>query len=457
MKLRIAAVSVLAALMGSSGTVGAVEDGCPAGTVDTAPSGGDAYSTFFDEFVVAVGTSATCDLAVDTGAPHAADVFVVYSADYRGFMTLADGETGTLVVTHNGIVDENAYVGLYDDDLLYRNYVASDVGGILSSNITLDITDSADGSSGAALDSIDYALAATTTLGSVQSSIDSLAVGQTAIVTHLGTTADLVTGANEPFERPDSIGVLGALGSYSFAFNGHLNVSDGIALDAGAALFSQSVGGSSATGGLVAGSVRYIVPGSQGFRPYAKFELHAAPAVAMTFSRHYDDGSASGTTAVGTTTGSVFGGYLEAGALFAPTPDDEIVFSGTLIADWLSVSGYSESFGADNLFAAQVAPSSSTFETAKLGVAWTRKLSDDLDATLSAALGHSFAQGAVVSDVAFVGPINSAAKGEGFVRYGVRLGWQINPATKVDAFAYGATGAISGSHVQVGGAVHTSF
>ena len=164
-----------------------------------------------------------------------------------------------------------------------------------------------------------------------------------------------------------------------------------------------------------------------------------------------------GTTISSTASGNLFGVFAEAGVLVAPTPDDEISFSGSLIHNWLGFGGFTETIGDTNLFPATVAAATSTFDTIKANLAWTTKLSSTLDLTLSGAVGKTFSRDGVADNVAFVGPIAGTSQDEAFVEYGARLGWKLNAATTADTFIFGTSGATSGTHVQVGEALHVAF
>ena len=434
-------------------------DGCPDGTVSvTSAPDGSAYTAILDAFAVPAGDTGLCALQVPID-PLPSGVIAVYSADYRGGATLADGETATLTVEHTGGGDGTTISGPYDElnTVLYSNLVGSGPGNTINSRIVFDLTNASDGFSYGALDSVDYLELARTTIASQQASIDQLAAGQTAIVARVNGIGTLLTGGGQPLEGEDQFSLVGAVGSWAFGGTARVNLGNGFSLLGGAALLEQSGAGATASGVLASGALRYVQPGNDALRYFGEFGLHGAPGLALTFTRQYDDGSPGGATVTGSTTGSLAAAYVTGGVLYAPSPNNEIAFSGTLMRDWLTVAGYSETFALTNLFAADVAGGTSTFDVVKAGAAWTTAVSPQMDATLSAAVGKSFAHDGVAANVAFVGPVTGTPQGELFAEYGVRLGWELSPTATVDAFALGSTGTVSGTHIQVGSALRVHF
>jgi len=428
-------------------------DGCPGGSVSVTSPASGTYSVEFDAFVVDPpgGDIASCDLQVPID-PLPTGVIAVYSADYRGGVFLDVDETASLTIQHNGVVDGTTF-GPLDTEYFYRDFVGSGPGDNIYSLITLDVTNGTYG----ALDTIDYLELARTTMASQQASIDQLAAGQTAIVARVNGIGALLTGGGQLLEGEDQFSLVGAVGSWAFGGTARVNLGNGFSLLGGGAVLSQSGGGATASGVLASGALRYVQPGNDDFRYFGEFGLHGAPGFAMTFTRQYDDGSPGGATVTGSTTGSLAAAYVTGGVLYAPSPNNEIAFSGTLMRDWLTVAGYSETFALTNLFAADVAGGTSTFDAIKAGAAWTTAVSPQMDATISAAVGKSFAHDGVAANVAFVGPVTGAPQGELFAEYGVRLGWELSPTATVDAFALGSTGTVSGTHIQVGTAVKVRF
>jgi hypothetical protein len=396
---------------------------------------------------------AICALSVPTGLPPG--TFGVYSADYRAFVN--DGDTASLRVDHNGTTDAISVAGPENGvDPVLTHVIGSSPSGTIDSTITLGFTTVGPSDTFAEIDSVDYAELGRTTTSSVEASVDELATGRTSIVTHLNASRDLLTGGNQPLEAANNVSLIGGLGSYTVGLTGHFNLSGGFSLDGGGALIHQAAGGSSATGALVAGAVRYLQPGVGTFRPFGRVGFDTA-GLGMTFSRHYTDGSPSGATIVASTTGALTGAFVEGGVLYAPNPTNAFAFSATLMRNWLGVNGYSETFSAANLFPATVASSTDSFDTVKASAAWTKTIAPDVDITLSGALGKTFSKNGVSANVAFVGAVVGAPQDDLFAEYGARIGWRLSPIATADLFVFGATGANTGTHVQVGGALRMQF
>jgi hypothetical protein len=305
------------------------------------------------------------------------------------------------------------------------------------------------------LDSIDYLLVRTTATD-IQTSVDQFAANHTSLITHLNATADLLTGAGQKLEQDDGVTALAGLGSFTLGATGRRNLDGGFTLLGGAAVFDQSAGGSTASGLLLSGSLRYIAPGDGFVRPYGEIGLISAPAMGLSFTRSYVTSTGT-TTATGSGVGALYGGFVKGGALVAPNADNEIVFAATLAKDWLLTGAYTETLSGSNLFAASAPAQSSSFDTVKVGVDWTTKLVPKTELTLSAALGATIAENAVATNVAFAGVFNGAPKSEGFAEYGARVAYEIDPAQTIGAFIHGSTGQYSGTHVQVGGDFHVRF
>lgn len=403
-------------------------------------------------FVVAGGDSQSCDVSV--AVPIPVGMYGVYKVDSRLFNALEAGETSTYSVTSNGDTQTVQYVGEINEDGMLTQYFGTGLGLVpnFEGTFGLGVTGLDPFANYTEIDSIDI-LAFYTSLASVQASIDELAAEGATFVTHLNTTSDLLAGGNQPLEAPDSVSLLGAVGSHTVGATVHYNLGGGFSLDGGAALFSQE----GVSGSLFGGSVRYLEPGVNTFRPFGEIGFNAAPGLDMQFSRSYDDGSPDGAVVNVTTGGSLAGAYIKGGFLVAPDLSNQIAFSGTLMHNWLSVDGYDETFGEDNLFNASVAGGSGGFDTIKASVAWTSALTADLDMTLSASLGKTVSQDGVVADVAFVGPITGTAEDDVFVQYGARLGWKLSPTMTADVFVNGSTGSVSGTHAQVGGGLRIAF
>lgn len=453
----IAVSAALSLSLLTSTALGAEVEVCPPGSINTTPDpSGTSYSTLFDIFVVAAGDAGTCQLHVPTSLPDG--VIGVYSADYRGAVTVADGEAARLTVTQLGRSDGTTFSGPLDvgGDLLYSNLVGSRDGS-LNSDIRLDLTQASDLFSFAALDSVDYFELARTTFDSVQESIDQLAAGRTAIVTRLNTISGLLTGSLDPLEEQNEIALRGSAGSYMFGATGRYNLGNGFSVLGGGAVTEVSGGDASASGVLLSGALRYLQPGHDKVRYFGELGAVGAPSLDMRFRRDYEDGSPGGASIIQDLSGSFFAAYLKGGMLYAPNPNNRVLFSGTLMGDWLGNHGYEETLEQANLFAASVDDQTNSFTTLKLGAAFTHYFTSQLDVTLTGALGKTFSMEEVASNVAFIGSVAGRSQDEEFAELGARIGYELSRTTKADAFVLTSIGNASGQHVEVGAAFHFKF
>lgn len=415
-------------------------------------------SVIFDSFLINSGdTSQTCDLSTPgrDGAPTPpAGEISAYSADYRG--AVGPDRPATLTVTESGVTRSVILPADYEGTMLH-SYVGTDSDGNLNSDITLTVPGN-DQDLAAQLESVDYLLLATTTVDDQYFSLEQVSTARTAVVTHLNSTTGLVLGANEPLERDNEVTAFGAVGSYTVGARGHLNLGDGFSLDGGVALFDQSVGGASSNGVLLGGKATYVQPDDgAGFRWLGSAGAMAAPGMGLSFSREYLNTAIDTMVAgEGAGSGNLFGIWVEAGALVAPAPDNEIVFSASLARNWLNFD-YAEEQTDTNPFALAIDDATSSYDTLKAKAAWTAQIAPDIDLTLHGAVGYINANDDLTGDVALVGAMTVGGQSEAFVEYGARVGWSFAENASWDVFALGSTGAETGTHAQIGTAVSMKF
>lgn len=453
MRIVVAGILVIA----SAGAAAAAECAASPGLPDTvvAPDNGSA-TVFPDGFSVSGGSADTCtvtNLAVPIPAGH----YGVYKVDGRGFTAQNAGEKTTYTVTYGSDTQDATIDGEYVGDTVFTHYFGTGLGPVSDFDAEFGLEVDGDGASSSELDSIDI-LAGYTTLDEQYASLGQLSTARTGIITALNTTTGLILGANQRADRPSEFGALGAYGSYTVGGYGHFDLGEGFTADLGAAAFDQSVGDGAASGVLLGGQARYIQPDNgAGMRWLGSAGASFSPDMAMTFSRNYPDGSTEGTSASGSTSGSMVGIWLEGGVLIAPTPTDELIFSASLGRNWLNTDAYSETLGEDNLFALSTDSATSTYDTIKAKAAWTTEISPEFDLTLHGAVGYISANDSLTGDVAFVDTLTVGGQSEAFVEYGARVGWSFAQDARWDVYALGSTGAESGTHFQVGTAASMKF
>ncbi len=410
----------------------------------TFPDGPTDFNVFFDAFSVADNDSLTCNVTIPV--PLASDLFGVYVADYRG--GTSPFGTATLTTVHNGVTATTILA--QDVSYTVTQYVGTAPGGSIVDDLTLFASE--DGSND--LETVDYALLGTVTLGDVEESVGGLADVEAGIVTHLNATAGLLTGADDAPDGANSVGLIGAIGSYTVGIAGHVAIDEGLSLDVGVASFEQGAGDLELSGLLAAAKLRYFAPDEGGMRWFGALGLTGAKAD-LDIARHYgvdytDPDLADQATIASETAASLLTLSAEAGVLLAPDTGNSFRLSGEVAQSWVNVDGFVEAFSGDNLFPVSVPDRSAGYTTVKAKAGWTTALASTIDLTLSAALGQSFANDDFDAEVLYVGDVSVAGTSEGFAEAEARLGWAVAGNSDLDLFAKGSLGTASGSHVQVG-------
>jgi hypothetical protein len=385
--------------------------------------------------------------------------FAVYSADYRGFTSIPQSsQSVTLTSTGpNGQQGQQVVAGPASDDLDLSHLIGTLPGQALDITILLDLEAGTDGDPvDAGLDTADYALVAYTTWDSVQGSANRLAAQRNAIITHLGGTANLLLGALQPIDAGTGIAPIVAFGSSLVGVNGRAEIGQGFSVAGGLAFVSQSYAGASFRGALVGGSLRYVSPTEAPFRVFGEFGAWAAPGLGFTFTRTYEN-LGEDVMAQGTAEGSILGLYGRLGGIYSVNARNDVALAVTLAHTSLRVGAYAEALTPENPFPMAVQASVNRSTSVKVSAEWTTTLTDRLDATIMAGVGHGFGGTALNTEVLWVGAVEGMAPNGTFVEYGARLGWALNPTTTIDAFVTGTAGRGIGNHTQIGGAMRLAF
>ncbi|MEO9227511.1 MAG: hypothetical protein ABI216_00980 [Devosia sp.] len=402
------------------------------------------------------GGTDSCELTgVSNILPVAgADKFVVYKVTSRGFNALNDGDRSTYTVSSNGQTKIVVRQGETFDDFTVEQYFTAGQGPTnFAGTFALDLP--VDGETD--IDSLDF-LVGYTTLASQQNSLNEIGLQQLGIATHLDATAGLLTGANQPLEGDNEIGLLGGVGSYTVGVTGRYNLAEGFSLLGGASIVNFGMPGASASGVLAAGALRFVQPGASEFKYFGEAGLQVA-SLDLNFSRHYDNGTTANYAATASGDGLLGGVYARGGVLWAPNVDNDVLFSATLKQGALGIGNMAEDdpSSSPNLFAADYSKTNTSFTTIKGSVDWTAKLTPSVDLTASLGVGTAFGNGGATANVFGVGTVTGAAQSTLFAEYGVRLGWTPTEDTRIDGFVTGSTGTGIGTHAQIGAAYHLKF
>ena len=414
--------------------------------------------TFDNGLISNAGETGTCAVATSVFVP--ANNYGVFRADSRGFANLAVGDHTELSLSQAGVVGSVVVDGGFSDNVSFTKYYAIGYVGadtVFSGNATVNSLAAVDSSSFGEIDSLDF-LVGYTTLASQQNSLNEIGQQQLGIATHLDAPAGLLTGANQPLEGDNEIGLFGGVGSYTVEITGRYNLADGFSLLGGASIVNFGMPGASASGFLAAGALRFVQPGASEFKYFGEAGGEIAP-LGLSFSRHYDDGTSANYAASASGDAVVGGVYARGGVLWAPNADNAVVFSATLKRGALGIGSMVESdpSSSPNLFSADYSKTSTSFMTIKGGVDWTTKLTKDVDLTASLGLGTAFSNGGATADIFGVGTVSGTSQSTLFADYGFRLGWTLTAVSRIDGFVAGSTGTGIGTHEQVGAAYHFKF
>jgi hypothetical protein len=268
-----------------------------------------------------------------------------------------------------------------------------------------------------------------------------LATDQTAMVTHLGATAELLTGGTQPTEGGNEVGLIGGYGSAMLGVVGRYNLAEGFSLLSGVSLIDQAAGATTSRGVVGAVAVRYVDPSINTFRPFAEGGL-----VLGGFQTTHVNVAA----AVPTGLASV---YAKGGAIFDLAPEARVSLFGTITETALSTAGFTQTFPA---FSVNVPAQVGYFTTAKATTAITYDITPDVDLTAEASVGTVISHTGITATIPGLGTV-SASQNNSFMQYGARIGWKPTDALRLEAFAQGTTGPDIGTHHMIGAGAKFQF
>jgi len=426
----------------TSSPVGSTQTFSPAGAMDVY-SGGP--------------MSASCSIS---GAlpSSGADKYVVYSTDIRGAAYVYD-DSSSVSVTRDAFGDAKTTTHAGETEL--DTFVITDryaAGLGYTGGFNGDYATSLTGDGELYIDDITVTMA-WTTMAEQKDSFTQLALGQAGIVTHLDGMTNLLTGGNLALEGDNEIGVLGGIGSYMVGATARANIAEGISLLGGVSFVDFKSGGAGASGVNGALALRYVEPSDAAMRFFGEAGVQVG-ALNVSLSRSFYDSQTFSSDYDATGSGDALLGavYVRGGIVVEPMPDHEVVVSASLKQSVLGITNYAEDdpLANPNLFAADLSGTGSSFTTVKTGVDWTAQLTDSVDLTASGAVGATFGSG-VTGTVFGVGAVTGEASTVLFAEYGLRLGLEPAPNSRIDAFVQGTTGTGIGTHAQVGAAYRMSF
>lgn len=285
-------------------------------------------------------------------------------------------------------------------------------------------------------------------------SVQELADARAAVSGHLDATAGLLLGSLSPVSGPADAEFFAGAGSITAGAHGRWG-DDNVMLLGGVALTQQEYGAVDVTQALVvAGGLRHIWTGGA-LRPFVEAGGWAAPGIAMTFSRDYGNGATTA-TGTGSTSGLAASLYARGGVIWAPAAGNELVLAGAYQHNWLRTDAYTES-SVGNPFPATFSDGALATDVLKLSLAWTTRINESLDLTLTGALGHAFASGQVDGTMAGGGTVATAAQDYTLAEVGARIGYKMNDQLSLNGFGFASTGTSIGTHFTVGGGLSFRF
>lgn len=460
MRIPVRLALLATACLPVSGTALAAND-CSFGPPTTT---GNVTSFLFDDFSVTAGgttgsrnATSSCKTSVPLSQEDGHSVFTM---DYRGFATTDSGQTVSLSAFKDGKeVLKYELTGPLDEDLLISDKIgvsgsdAFDLETILTAAGPLD-----DAAFDAALfiDTLDFKRIGFTTSASVRASMNQIARQRQSIAVGLMDISHNLLGQSERFDEGSFIGAF-ASSDAAAGFNGRWEAGSGVSLFGGAALVNPNgMQAVSDTLALLAGGVRYTTPQAT-WRAFGEAGAWGSPNVSASLSRSYvnlDEMIFTG----GTTSGSLFASYARLGVIYAPDDVNELALSTRFTRSWLNLDGYDEEISDKNLFAAHMKSGRSRTDTVSAELAWSRKLDEKFDYTLSGAVGRTFAgRNGAKASVDWVGDVSGDAEDQNFAMVGGRIGWKLDESWQLNTSVSATFRESEKPALNIGGQLKTAF
>lgn len=437
-------------------------DGCVFDEPTVRPDG-NGISILFDEFSAVAGgasgvrrATTTCAISVPVTQ---ADGHTVFSMDYRVYASAEEGQTVSLQALQDRMeVLRYEPTGPVDDEFFLSGRVGVSGSDTLDLAVLLEATGPLDEDaleSQLALDTLDFARIGFTTTASVVGSMNQIARQRQAIALDLGSTAQSLLGQSERFDGGSHFSAFGNSDAAA-GFNARWEAGSGVSLLGGAAIVSSNASDAlSDQLALFAGGVRYTTPQAT-WRAFGEAGAWGSPDVSASLGRSYvnvDEMIFTG----GTTSGSLFASYARLGVIYAPDDTNELALSTRFSRSWLDLDGYDEDT-TDNLFAARMGSGATTTDSISAELAWSRKLDEQFDYTLSLAVGRTFAdKNGVEASVDWVGDVKGSADDQNFAVLGGRVGYKFNETWQVNTSAAATFRGDADPIWSVGGQLKASF
>ena len=285
----------------------------------------------------------------------------------------------------------------------------------------------------------------------LQTSVNNLADEHAGVMAQEFGLALPLLGDDKPLDNNSEIGVFGYGGSEAGGGFARYGFNYGLTLLAGVSYGQEAYDHASLDNSFLgAVALRYLEPGRGLWHPLVEVGGWIAPEASLEFDRTYMNGSGTA-TGVGNTHGDLSYYFGRAGVALNLAPREQIIVSGEIGRERLSVDGYSETLEG-NPFDATVAPGTDSMDIAKARLAYSFGITRAFDATLWGAAVYGFDnQSDLIANVDGVGSFTAVTdQNLVWAEYGARVGYALTTAMTFDVFAEG----VSGEKNEIGTRVH---
>jgi probable HAF family extracellular repeat protein len=297
-------------------------------------------------------------------------------------------------------------------------------------------------------------IAGITTGAAQQQATQQLAAAQRSTLVENRSSANSLLGMTRPMNTSNYSYAGGMFGS-AVGYTGAQYSANNFTILGGFAYGAQEYPGVKQDAAVtIAAALRYSFPdpfgdAEQALHPFFEVGGWLTPSATLALTRTYANGSgtASGTAATETTSGSFYG---RLGLAWQVTPDDQLVGFTELGQQYMQFDGYSEEMSPTNPFPASVEPGLVRFGVMRAGGSWTHSLTTlDFDATtniplsvtLAGAAARSFAvHSGLTATISGVGQTTASNQSDTWGEFGARLQAQLTDNLGVSLDLNGTTG-----------------
>lgn len=296
-----------------------------------------------------------------------------------------------------------------------------------------------------------YTIAGITTVGALQSSVQTLSDSQRASLIQNRVTAYQLLGFTRPISSETYAFAGGMFGS-AIGYAGAQYAKRDFTLLGGIAYGTQDYPNIKQDGAVtlaLAGRYTFADPfhdKARALRPFVELGAWVQPRATLTLSRDYANGAGL-STGVGKTDATTWAEYGRGGVIWDFNARNQFTAYGELGQHYLSFASYAEN-SALNPFAASIEGGELRMDIARLGGSWTHRITGLHDhgrpmpvaITLAGAAAHAFdVEGGVKAHVGSIG-LQAVNKTEVWGEFGARLEAQLTDHLSLNMDISGTTG-----------------